>query len=88
MTRFDDRYAEANFFESGVWDKVPEGIKYHCFWRYPNILSKQCRINRWKEAPTPKRSSVRSAVLIVTPTCDTQTHRAIAGTRAGIASRG
>ena len=24
-TRFDDRYTEAKFSKSGVWDKVPEG---------------------------------------------------------------
>ena len=30
-TRFDDRYAKEKVSKSGVWDEVPEGIKYPSF---------------------------------------------------------
>jgi len=44
ITRFDDRYAVAKIFMSGVREKVPEGSTLNYFWRYPNFLTTQCRI--------------------------------------------
>ena len=63
ITRFDDRYAVANFSKSGVQDKVAEGSALIFG---DNRISFQHSVGRVKgiEAHTPKSSSIRSAVLV------------------------
>ena len=77
ITRFDDRYAEAKFSKSRVWDKVPE--ESTLFWRYSNFLLTQVEVRSRAKNQLDSFSSFDR-----TPACDrrwdreTDRHRAIA----------
>jgi len=71
-----DRLVMANFSESKVWDKVPEGITL--ILEIPNFLTTQCTVYKWKKASMPKTSPIcLSSSFDRTPTCDKQTQTVI-----------
>ena len=70
MTRFADRYSEAKFSKSGVWDTFPEGHTL-IFWKYPSFLLTQCTTGGRK---LPCQNQLDSfSRLDRTPNCDGQT---------------
>ena len=88
MTRFDDRYAVTKFDKSDTSEKVAEGSTL-IFESFSNFRFTQCRIGERKlrcQKPAGFIKPFRQRTL----TCDRQTdgHRAMASTRASIASRG
>ena len=61
ITRFDDRYAKATLFKSGVLDKCPEE-------RYANFFLTQCRIGGRKLSRQNQLDSFSR--FDTTPTCE------------------
>ena len=74
ISRFDDRYAEAKFLKSGVWDKVLEGSTL-ISGRYPSFLTKQYRKGERKLPCQNRLNSFRPIRFDRTPTCDRHRHR-------------
>jgi len=67
-----DRLVMANFSESKVWDKVPEGITL--ILEIPNFLTTHCTVYRWKKASMLKTSPICLSISFDrTPTWDKQT---------------
>jgi len=62
ITRFDDRYAVANFSNSRVWSKS-SSRKYSYFLKIPEFPYNKVW-DKSREAPMPKTSQIRSAVSI------------------------
>ena len=89
ITRFDDGYAMAKFSKSRVWSKIPEGSAVIFEGTWTSLKDSVGMVEGSYHAKNQLDSFIR---FDRTPTCDRQTdtdgHRAIASSRASIASRG